>query len=264
VGPLNALFDLPPGLDFSASGVRPGDPVRRNEGVLEIGRLAFAAAGPAWRPPRLGTAWQREPIPEALAALAEETRRLAREDGFAPLIAPLCIRRSEACLARGAIEAALSWPGQARALQIGSLGATTFIPRAIEDIARWIAACAGDPPGSAEILIGLGPGLTPSGDDLVGGILVALHALGEADRAMRLGAWALALAETGTNRISLAHLRCAAAGEGAEALHLALAALGSPGTPGLGEAVRRLAAIGHSSGLDALAGVALACAALTP
>lgn len=97
--------------------------------------------------------------------------------------------------------------------------------------------------GRAAALIGLGPGLTPSGDDLVGGYLVA-----RPDPA--LSAWALECARTRTSRISAAHLQAAAAGEGAAALHDALG----------GGRLEPLLALGHSSGWDMLAGAMLACA----
>src|SRR5262249_14736230 len=70
-----------------------------------------------------------------------------------------------------------------------------------------------------DALIGLGPGLTPAGDDFVGGAMIALRAAGNVPLAERIAAWALPLAATNTNRISRAHLECAAQGEGHEALH---------------------------------------------
>jgi len=121
----------------------------------------------------------------------------------------------------------------------------------------WLAAGAhGAAPRAASALIGLGPGLTPAGDDLVGGALIALHAMRRRALAARLGAWALRLARSRTSRISRAHLACAARGEGGVALHALLNAwLAGRRVP-----TRELAAvdaIGHTSGWDAAAGVAL-------
>jgi len=129
-------------------------------------------------------------------------------------------------------------------------------PAAIEAFGRWLA----DPirtPEAAAGLVGLGPGLTPSGDDLIGGALCALHALGRVEIANRLSDWALPLARANTSRISRAHLECAAQGECGEAVGEAITALM------LGEAVDldRIHAIGHTSGWDALAGVSLALSA---
>jgi hypothetical protein len=108
-----------------------------------------------------------------------------------------------------------------------------------------------------ETLIGLGPGLTPSGDDFLGGVLIALRALGWPDVSDTVGRWLLGRANTRTHPISYAHLRCAADGAGAAVLHDALAALMSPGAPGLRARLDAVAAMGHSSGWDALAGMAL-------
>ena len=72
-------------------------------------------------------------------------------------------------------------------------------------------------------LLGLGPGLTPSGDDLVAGTLVALHALGFARAAADL--WRVVQPSLkDTNAISSAHLRAAAHGQAAAVLHEAVAA----------------------------------------
>ena len=97
-------------------------------------------------------------------------------------------------------------------------------------------------------LIGLGPGLTPAGDDFVGGAMIALRAFGDARTADRIAAWALPLAQERTNRISRAHLACAAEGEGHEALHDLLSFHETE------KHLARLARIGHTSGLDAAAG----------
>ena len=132
-------------------------------------------------------------------------------------------------------------------------------PLAVEALSGWLAAPSGVPVGAAG-LIGLGPGLTPSGDDLIGGALCALHATGRGDIAAQLAAWALPLAKSGTNRISFAHLECAAEGECGEAVNDAILALASGGEADLD----RIDAIGHTSGWDALAGAVLALAALGP
>ncbi len=128
---------------------------------------------------------------------------------------------------------------------------------AVDAFAQWLADPAGHPDG-ARGLIGLGPGLTPSGDDLIGGALCALHAAGRKEIARRLSDWALPIARTATNRISNAHLACAAEGECGEAVNDAIVALLSGDGPDLG----RIDAIGHTSGWDALAGAFLALAAL--
>ena len=114
----------------------------------------------------------------------------------------------------------------------------------------WIAG-SGKPDDS---LIGLGPGLTPAGDDFVGGAMIALRAFGDHELAERIAGWALRLAKKNTGRISRAHLQCAASGEGHEALHDLLCSFDE-------KHLQRLARVGHSSGLDAAAGAMLALGA---
>jgi hypothetical protein len=99
----------------------------------------------------------------------------------------------------------------------------------------------------AEALIGLGPGLTPSGDDYLAGMLIALRALGRDAQARTLWRWLKPRLALRTSAISAAHLAAAAAGEAHEALHEMLC------TPSEA-AARALGAVGHCSGWDALAG----------
>ena len=115
-------------------------------------------------------------------------------------------------------------------------------------------------PATAAALIGLGPGLTPAGDDFLGGVLLALHAIECREAAEHLGRWVLAESPGRTGPISRAHLRAAARSMGAEPVMNALHALLTPGTPGLDAAMAAAARIGHSSGLDTVAGAAVVLA----
>ena len=123
---------------------------------------------------------------------------------------------------------------------------------ALEAIDRWLVGNA----LGAEVaqLIGLGPGLTPSGDDYLGGVMVALHALGRGMQSAALWRWLEPRLAERTSAISAAHLAAAAAGEAHEALHACLEELFKPASSWDGALVR-LAAVGHGSGWDGLAGV---------
>lgn len=106
----------------------------------------------------------------------------------------------------------------------------------------------------AERLIGLGPGLTPSGDDYLGGMLIALRACGRAPQADSLWRWLQPRLAARTSAISAAHLAAAAAGEGHEALHRCLDLLLSHAEHSWDTALEALDRVGHCSGWDALAG----------
>ena len=113
----------------------------------------------------------------------------------------------------------------------------------LDTIDEWLAGHALD--SRAEQLIGLGPGLTPSGDDYFGGVMVALHLRGRAAHAASLWRWLEPRLASRTSAISAAHLAAASTGAAHEALHDVLAG---------GVDLDALDAIGHTSGWDALAG----------
>ena len=110
-------------------------------------------------------------------------------------------------------------------------------------------------------LVGLGPGLTPSGDDFLGGLFFTTHSLQRAypgDFYWEQGVirdlidWA----ETQTNSISHAHLSDLAQGHGPEPLHDLVASLLTGQDLGcMMAAATRLLGIGHTSGWDILAGL---------
>lgn len=135
-------------------------------------------------------------------------------------------------------------------------------PLRIVDVARPIVTAlvvalqTGDRKRTGEAaarLIGLGPGLTPSGDDLLVGIEAALHALAQPSAGF------LALAMGGvdgrTTELAATLLRHAAAGEFAERLHTLLAALLGSDDETVPAAIDRAVAWGATSGTDCLIGV---------
>ena len=115
-------------------------------------------------------------------------------------------------------------------------------------VANWHG---GPVPPILENLLGLGPGLTPAGDDALGGAALALRACGHTADADALRDFLRARMATATSAISAAHLSAACDGIGAQALHNILAEIVQGRTPDL----TPLDAIGHSSGYDALAGI---------
>ena len=104
----------------------------------------------------------------------------------------------------------------------------------------------------AEELAGLGPGLTPAGDDFLAGIMLWLWCAVPAPEALCRAI--VERAAPRTNRLSAAFLRSAAAGECGVAWHRLLRVLAPPPVGGLAVAVRAVLRHGHTSGADALAG----------
>jgi hypothetical protein len=106
------------------------------------------------------------------------------------------------------------------------------------------------PYGAVRDLIGLGYGLTPSGDDFLIGTLATLDALEQTNMHAALGRAVVAAAGR-TSPLSASFLRAAAAGYVGENLHTMVAAIVAGDADA---AVTAAARISHTSGWDALAG----------
>jgi Protein of unknown function (DUF2877) len=254
-GPLNALCDLPLAPDDPAAGLASGTRVRVQGATLCIGsrwRFALEGAEP-WGPAALAGP-DATRLAEGRALLAQACEGTPAPRGLARLLPSLLAAHPLDAASAPALPAA---PGLEGAL----LRTAWEAARALQAWLAVGAALPSVPPGLAGLL-GLGPGLTPAGDDLLGGALIALHALGRGRVADRLATTLLPLASHRTSRIGAAHLACAARGWGAGALHDALAALATAHGTALGAALGRLDAVGHSSGWDALAGAGATWAAL--
>lgn len=119
-------------------------------------------------------------------------------------------------------------------------------------------------PASAERigkLLGLGSGLTPSGDDVVTGLLLAFNrwrpVLWPGGDLGRLNALVVEAAYRATTTLSANLIECAAQGESDERLVTALDSIVT-GHPPVSECVPLLLGWGSSSGADALVGMTLA------
>jgi hypothetical protein len=110
-----------------------------------------------------------------------------------------------------------------------------------------------------EQLAGLGPGLTPSGDDFIVGYLAALHSRCRLDSALRpfLDGLISPLARvaSASNLISRQFMLNALDGEFAEGLAVVVAAIAAHDGQRARAAAERLACLGHSSGCDSLLGL---------
>jgi hypothetical protein len=130
-------------------------------------------------------------------------------------------------------------------------GLRTWLINAVSEV----PVSGSDHPEALHHLVGLGPGLTPSGDDFLCGVLFTLHRLGHPGIAERLWTRVRPLSKDAANAISFGHLAVAAAGGGSAPIDDLLAAL----LAGESGALRRLldvvGTIGHTSGWDCVAGV---------
>lgn len=234
-GPLNVLVgDVRPVLGSSQRGTS----LRCTERGIDFPGLAVDLAGvPVWLPDPL-PAWAPERCARGLQALGAGLPAGIPAEGLAHFLAPAEIPPGP--VARAAAPA-------------------------VRRLAAWLASPAAPPPAEAvQGLLGLGPGLTPSGDDFLAGVLSALLVAGQGAAAGLLWGVVADLAPAATNPISLAHLRATYRSGLAAAPRGALGAVLS----GDGPAIRRALAdlpLSQSSPWDVLAGchVALAAASKT-
>lgn len=147
---------------------------------------------------------------------------------------------NHAAAARGCDEAATGLPAPVLRATLPALAAALHAA----DIATAVHA--------ATALIGLGPGLTPAGDDVLVGLLSALVCLGHPG-SDRLAAGVVETATGRTTDLSLALLRHARVGNCIGEVGTLLQALAGVGD--VDTAHERLLAVGHSSGAALCVGV---------
>jgi hypothetical protein len=103
-------------------------------------------------------------------------------------------------------------------------------------------------------LLGVGPGLTPAGDDVLAGLLVGLWSFGHRAEPLRLAV--LAGLPAGTTDLSAVLLRCAARGESIPQVNQLLRTMSVSTWQGqLDQAMHDLVRVGHTSGAAMATGV---------
>lgn len=110
---------------------------------------------------------------------------------------------------------------------------------------------------ASKALLGLGAGLTPSGDDLVAAALFGHRLINQDEAWARVGSELVRDADTATHAISAALLGDTVAGESFEPLHALADALVAGDAGAALAAARALVCIGHASGWDMFTGFLL-------
>jgi hypothetical protein len=245
-------------VDFRGLSLLPGDRgvwragfilIEGREGrvLVDCGRAARGTVGRLPAIERLGGAFE--------ACVAELARRQARED---------MDLRIDALLKGGATTTPIA----------------LALVRGAESLASWARAAFGRPDGAkasggegprgpVERLVGLGVGLTPSGDDYLAGFTAGLRAAGAGDD--DIGAAALSelcdtieSAAAATNEISASLLRGAARGFYHEGLLATATGIASDDRREALAALEGALAMGHSSGADMMTGFFHGLALLLP
>lgn len=238
-GPINVLIpdkgDWPGGRAFGLYEGVKGVAGRRQ---LSIGPdLVIATQGaPIWTPPAFAATVDETTLTKSLGQVRSLMPGLVPTDGVAGLVFDPEGR------------AARTPTAQAAGPQIAALRAA--LPAALSS-----GAWSDNALRAALLLLGLGPGLTPSGDDFLGGLMLALSARGNAD--LRDALWEHLAGEIDdlTVPVSAMHLSAAADGMGAEIVHHLIGAMQRGDTAALPLAVGDVLDLGATSGADTIAGL---------
>lgn len=252
-GPITAIATGLDEGDWRAVGISVGQAVKFEASgitIADVLRLDVASAL-RWQP----RPWPTPIVPATLARSIADLHEHLSHRAAPPNNSP--VRQAKRAADRGVPRDSLSRAVERRATL------------AISTLADWLEYHVN---GSAELddagrdavasLIGLGQGLTPSGDDLISGLLMALHATGCTESATTLAAFVRATSMDATNPLSRWLLEAAIAGHPSEAMRQMLEALLTGDKAALPAAYARLQSIGHTSGIDMLAGSLLGLSAV--
>ncbi len=229
-GAIILVTTLPKYADFRALGIIAGDPVRLGRVRVSIGEGMVVSVRSAreWVPPLWPTSSRAKDLTRGLEKLRRRLTDDAAAGGLGWFLMPANSAPENPVL---------------RAAK-----------RPLTDARRWLDG--GHPDLDwAKRLIGLGPGLTPSGDDVLGGLMVTLHAVRRPERARQVWGAVAAQAKVDCNPISYALLGSAAEGLGSRSLHAVISDVLAGRDAGAG--LEGLARTGHSSGWDALVGATM-------
>lgn len=238
-GPINVLIDAVPDGGFEQAGIFREAKAQVTERGIAFGidvLIDIAPDVPVWEPagwPLPVDGWDR-----ALTRLREVIAGGAPKEGLARLVLDPVLGPGRAS----------TMVEQSAQMPVGEI--LNALPGALRS--REISA---DLSGALTLLVGLGPGLTPSGDDVLSGMALTLTAI--AQTKVRDAVWEAIGPELEylTVPVSAMHLALAFDGMGAEALHEAIAVVLTGRVDLVEAATKRVAGIGATSGWDALAGV---------
>jgi Protein of unknown function (DUF2877) len=248
-GPMNITLRLPAGSPkMSSLGVRVGEKVRVLGSTLKFGnghRIKFGS-GTIYSPKRKFTlpALEKNEVIANLEVMRRTALKFGSMEGLGQLLALMRPRAPKMKRENLNIFATAALPRIVRLEQAFRSEQRIALTNAISE------------------LIGLGPGLTPSSDDMLAG-LVLLGLLysdntGRAQRRSRLIAEVAAAEARGkTTLLSEEYLRQAASGRGNEPVMRLCAALMTGGRDSVERETRRVLAIGETSGTDTVLGIAL-------
>lgn len=238
-GPLNIITSVSAAGESVADGLHVNDSVSAERGVIRAGGSSWfeTSGADTWRPEPVPVTWRLESLNDGLSYLQRHASERAPADGLGRLI------REQV-------------PSDETSLVIDAArGPLSRLDQWLYPVLRGDSSAAHAEPRAIESLLGLGLGLTPSGDDFLVGTMVALHAIGRAEIADAIGDIVHRLGPASTTVISRAHLDAARRGQASAPIHSVVSALLLGDGPALERAISEVDGLGHTSGWDTLAGV---------
>ena len=247
-GPLNITTKLPTDIPtMSSLGLRNGDKVRVQHRFLAVGdshRVSCASArvySPRRRLPK--RVLECDGITKNLEVMRTTALLHGKLNGLGGLLA--LVKETQA-------------PGRRRL----NVFASAALPRLVRLEEAFLLEYEALLKDAVNGLVGLGPGLTPSSDDALAGLVLAStlssEYLARAERPVRLLAEATAAVARGrTTRLSEEYLREAAFGRGSEPVSRLCEALLLRGAESVERQTRRVLRIGATSGTDAVLGIVI-------
>ena len=240
---LNVTTTAPANLDWSANGLKAGAPWRVLGRMLHVGGRYVIAMDETetWTTTATPRYWNSMNLRRSVG----ELRRLC------------ALRAPHEGLGRAVCggEDAKTRPYLRRFAMAPVNGLRTWLTGAMTGALSKIQVSGSDHPHELQHLVGLGPGLTPSGDDFLCGVMFTLHTLGHGGVAKRLWDRVRPLSADAGNAISFGHLAVAAAGGGSAPVDDLLGALLGGESGELHRLLDVIDTIGHTSGWDCVAGV---------
>jgi hypothetical protein len=247
IGPGPLTVESADGIDTAIGRVNTGDTATLSDEALEIGCALAVGLCKArlWRQPAWPARASRATTADARDAVIRWARRHSDDQSLLGIVVGAPAASDPSALAR-------------TIRQKGTAGVAT--------LRSWLAEPDSNQAPALDLL-GLGPGLTPAGDDLLAGALVMLAALesgGHVEAGRRRAALgrAVAVGAAHTTPWSHALLREAAAGRCSDPLFSLVAAIASGNRDASRSGAEALARVGYSSGRDTLAGILLALEAI--
>jgi len=249
-GPINIVTNLPKSTSMASIGIRKNDEVLNVDGSIALGKNVLIIStknAKEWKPQRIfrGNLLAIKKIRENLMTMREVTCANGRFGGLAQLIE---------YVEEGRLDKFASHrlnPLAQRALPHLSMLMKTIRAGDYQDIKR-----------SAQELVGLGSGLTPSADDVLSGLMASLTLISEnlnifEDLVSEVNKSIISCIQDRTTLISQEFLMHAAVGEANEPILALIEKILTARPNEVEEATKHVLAIGEASGTDVVLGIFL-------